>query len=74
MIVAVKDDLKIQVTVADKKVNIEMPEMEDVLVLWNKWIQQEERMAESFLRSQYESNPYCALKDYFLGKGWYIEQ
>jgi hypothetical protein len=40
MLLAAKDDLKIQVTVLDQKVNIAMPEMEDVIVLWTPWIKQ----------------------------------
>ena len=74
MLVAVKDDLKIQVKVFDQKVNIEMPEMEEVIFLWHPWIKHEERLAETFLQSQLVQNPYPALKDYFEEKGWDIEQ
>jgi hypothetical protein len=73
MLVAVKDDLRIQVSVLGQEVKIYMPEMEDVLVLWTSWIKQEERLAEIYLQSQYIQNPYSALKNYFQNKGWEIE-
>ena len=73
MLVAVKDDLRIEVTVLGQEVKIYMPEMEDVLVLWASWIKQEERLAEVYLKSQYIQNPYSALKNYFQNKGWEIE-
>ena len=73
MLLAAKDDLKIQVTVLDQKVNIAMPEMEDVIVLWTPWIKQEEKLAELFLKSQYVQNPYPVLKNYFHEKGWTTE-
>jgi hypothetical protein len=74
MIVVVKDDLKMQVTVFDERVSIAMPEMEDVIILWSAWIRQEEKLAEIFLKSQYVQNPYPALKNYFQEKGWEIKQ
>jgi hypothetical protein len=73
MLIAAKDDLKIQVTVLDQKVNITMPEMEDVIVLWTAWIKQEEKLAELFLKSQYLRNPYPVLRRYFQEKGWATE-
>jgi hypothetical protein len=73
MLLAAKDDLKIQVTVLDQKVNIAIPEMEDVIVLWTPWIKQEEKLAELFLKSQYVQNPYPVLKNYFREKGWVTE-
>jgi hypothetical protein len=73
MLIAAKDDLKIQVAVLNQKVNIAMPEMEDVIVLWTSWIKQEEELAELFLKSQYVQNPYPILKNYFQEKGWHIE-
>jgi hypothetical protein len=73
MLVAVKDDLRIQVSVLGQEVKINMPEMEDVLILWTSWIKQEERLAEIYLQSQYIQNPYSALKNYFQNKGWEIE-
>lgn len=73
MFIAAKDDLKIEVTVSGQQVKIEIPGMEDVIILWNSWIKQEERLAEIFLRTQYVQNPYPILKDYFLAKGWKIE-
>ena len=74
MLVAIKDDLTIQVTVFDHKVNIAMPGMEDIIWLWNSWIQDEERSAEKYLRSQYIENPYPLLSDYFEKKGWEITE
>jgi hypothetical protein len=73
MLLAAKDDLKIQVTVLDQKVNIAIPEMEDVIILWTPWIRQEEKLAELFLKSQYVQNPYPVLKNYFPEKGWVTE-
>ena len=56
MIVAVKDHLLIEVKVLDEKVNITLPEMVDVIWLWNDWIRQEENLAESFLESHDKEN------------------
>ena len=72
MLIAVKDDLRIEVTVFGQEVKISMPEMEDVLILWTQWIKQEEKLAEGYLKSQYIQNPYSALKNYFQNKGWEI--
>ena len=72
MIVAVKDDLQIEVTVEGKKVNIELPEMRDVIFLWESWIEQEEVSAENFLRTYEVANPYPLLTDYFKTNGWDI--
>ena len=72
MLVALKDHLKIQVTVSDQEVNIDMPDMEDIIFLWDQWIQHEERLAEMFLKSQYIQNPYVALKEHFKNRGWEI--
>ena len=72
MLTAVKDDLWIEVTVLGHEVKINMPGMEDVLVLWNSWIKQEERLAELYLKSEYIQNPYSALKNYFQNRGWEI--
>lgn len=73
MLIAIKDDLRIEVTVLGQEVKISMPEMKDVLILWTPWIKQEERLAESYLQSQYIQNPYSALINYFQNKGWEIE-
>jgi len=73
MLIAIKDDLRIEVTVFGQEVKIYMPEMDDVLVLWTPWIKQEERLAAMYLQSQYIQNPYSALKNYFQNKGWEIE-
>ena len=73
MLIAVKDDLEIKITVFGQQVKIEMPGMEDVIMLWNNWIKQEEHLAETFLKSQYIHNPYSALKDYFKDKGWQVK-
>ena len=73
MLIAIKDDLRIEVTVLGHEVKISMPEMEDVLILWAPWIKYEERSAELYLKSQYIQNPYSALKNYFQNKGWEIE-
>lgn len=72
MLVAVKDDLRIEVSILEQEVRIFMPEMEDVLILWKSWIKQEERLAELYLKSQFIQNPYSALKNYFQNKGWEI--
>jgi hypothetical protein len=72
MLIAIKDDLRIEVTVLGQEVKIYMPEMEDVLILWAPWIKQEEKLAEGYLNSQYIQNPYSALKNYFENKGWEI--
>jgi hypothetical protein len=72
MLIAIKDDLRIEVTVLGQEVKICMPEMEDVLILWSPWIKHEERQAEVYLKSQYIQNPYSALKNYFENKGWEI--
>jgi hypothetical protein len=73
MLVAKKDDLRIEITIREEQVEINMPGMEDVLVLWNQWIKKEERLAEGYLRSQYIQNPYSALENYFQNKGWEIQ-
>lgn len=73
MLLAVKDHLKIQVSVLDKKVNIELHDMDEVLILWESWIRQEERLAEIHLSNQASHNPYPALEDYFTERGWRIE-
>ena len=73
MLIAVKDDLRIEVTVLGHEVKISILEMEDVLILWKPWIKQEERSAEVYLKSQYIQNPYSALKSYFQNKGWEIQ-
>jgi hypothetical protein len=73
MLIAVKDNLKIEITVFGQEVKIEMPEMNDVIILWSNWIKQEEDLAETFLKSQYIQNPYPALKDYFEDKGWEVK-
>lgn len=72
MLVALKDDLKIEIRVSEHRVFIEMPEMLDVIELWNSWIKYEERQAEIFLQSQYVMNPYAVLKNYFQERGWQI--
>ena len=72
MLIATKDDLRIEVTVLRQEVKISMPEMEDVLILWTSWIKQEQVLAELYLKSQYIQNPYSALKNYFQNKGWEI--
>lgn len=74
MIVAVKDDLEIEVTVEGQKVNIEMPSMQDILFLWEGWIRQEETSAEKFLKNQYVPNPYPVLVNYFENQGWEIKE
>jgi hypothetical protein len=74
MIVAKKDDLEIEVTVMGQKVNIEMPSMQDILFLWEGWIKQEEILAEKFLRSQYNEDPYPVLVNYLENNGWEITE
>jgi hypothetical protein len=73
MLVAQKDDLKIEVLVLGQNVSISMPGMEDVLILWNNWIKREEQLAESFIRSQFVQNPYTTLVRYFRENGWQID-
>ena len=72
MIVAVKDDLQIEVTVEGEKVNIELPDMRDVIFLWESWIEQEKISAENFLRTHELNNPYRLLADYFKTNGWEV--
>jgi hypothetical protein len=74
MIVAVKDHLLIEVKVLDEKVNITLPEMVDVIWLWNDWIRQEENLAESFLESHDKENYYPELANYLRNNGWEIEE
>ncbi len=74
MIIATKDHLKIEVKVMDEKVNITMPDMEDVIWLWNEWIKQEETLAEKFLLTHEEENYYPELANYLKDKGWEIEE
>jgi hypothetical protein len=73
MLIAIKDDLRIDITVLGKEVKIYMPEMEEVLILWRPWIKHEERQAEGYLKSQFIQNPYSALKNYFQNKGWEVK-
>jgi hypothetical protein len=73
MLVARKDDLRIEVLVSGQKVLISMPGMEDVLFLWNSWIKREEQLAESVIRSQFVQNPYAILVRYFSANGWHID-
>ena len=73
MIVAKKDELKIKVRVEGRtKVNIEIPEMQDVLFLWESWIKQEEISVEKFLRTSVSTDPYLVLVDYLEANGWEI--
>ncbi len=74
MIVAIKDHLKIEVKVMDEKVNITMPDMQDVLWLWQEWIRQEENLADNFLQTHEEENYYPELANYLRDKGWEIEE
>ena len=74
MIVAVKDDLEIEVTVKGQKVNIEMPSMQDILFLWEGWIKQEERLAERFLKNHGVPNPYPVLVNYLEDHGWEVKE
>jgi hypothetical protein len=74
MIVAVKDHLKIHLKVKAEKVNITMPDMTDVIWLWDEWIKQEEKLAESFLEVHEEKDYYHQLANYLTKKGWEIEE
>lgn len=74
MIIAVKDHLEIEVTIKGEKVKIDMPSMEDVMVLWDSWIKQEEILAERFLKARPEINPYPVLVSYFQENGWEIKK
>lgn len=72
MIVAIKDDLQIEITLEDKKVKIHMPDMQDILFLWESWIRQEEVLAENFLKNQASKDPYHLLLVYLKANGWDI--
>jgi len=74
MIVAFKDHLKIHLKVKAERVNISMPEMEDVICLWNEWIRREEKLAEIFLKVHEEKDYYHQLGNYLKNKGWEIEE
>ena len=72
MIVAVKDDLQIEITLQGGKVNIQLPDMQEVIFLWESWIEQEAVSAENFLETKGLNNPYSLLVGYFQDNGWDI--
>jgi hypothetical protein len=74
MIIAVKDHLKIHLKVKAEKVNITMPEMTDVIWLWDEWIKQEEKLAENFLELHESKDYYPQLANYLKRNGWEIEE
>lgn len=75
MIVAVKDELQIKVSVDEEhKVNIEMPDMEEVIFLWESWISQEKISVEKLLKTRLTKDPYPLLIDYLEANGWEIVQ
>lgn len=74
MIVAIKDHLKIHLQVRAEKVNITMPEMDDVIWLWNDWIREEEKLAQNFLEIHQGEDYYNQLAHYLKRTGWEIEE